>query len=129
MMDHETWRRNLMSVIKDLADAGYQQRVWARGAGPEVDSMTEAICRFFDDYDVDGFLAASARGSILSAHQQASLRALRDALDAFLKQDKADDRRAIRHPKWREIQELAATALRALSNGVSGQPEPVAHRS
>jgi hypothetical protein len=99
MMDHETWRRNLMSVIRDLADSGYQERVWVRGAGPEVDSLSEAICRFFDDYDVDGFLAASARGAILSADQQASLKALRDALDAFLKQGKASDRRAIRQPK------------------------------
>ena len=37
MMDHETWRRNLVSVIRDLADARYQQRVWVRGAGPEVE--------------------------------------------------------------------------------------------
>ena len=129
MMDHETWRRNLVSAIRDLADAGYQERVWVRGAGPEVDSMSEAICRFFDDYDVDGFLAVSARGSVLSADQRASLTTLRDALDTFLKQGKADDRRAIRQPKWQEIQELAVAALRTLSNGVSGQPEPLAHRS
>jgi hypothetical protein len=129
MMDHETWRRNLVSVIRDLADARYQQRVWVRGAGPEVDSMAETICRFFDDYDVDGFLAASNRGSFLSADQRESLAALRDALDAFLKLRNGDDPGAIRHPKWREIRALAANALCALSNGVSGHPEPLAHRS
>jgi hypothetical protein len=129
MMDRETWRRNLVSVIKDLADAGYQERVWVRGAGPEVDSMTEAVSRFFDDYDVDGFLAASARGSILSAGQQASLTTLRDALDAFHKRGRINDRSAIRQPEWREIQELAAEALSALSNSMSGQPEPLAQRS
>jgi hypothetical protein len=126
MMDHETWRRNLVSVIRDLADESYQERVWVRGAGPEVDSMAEAICRFFDDYDVNGFLDA---GSNLSSKQRQSLMTLRDALDAFLKQGKADDRRAIRQPKWHEIQDLAAEALRALSTGVSGRPEPLAHRS
>ena len=129
MMDHETWRRNLMSVIRDLADSGYQERVWVRGAGPEVDSLSETICRFFDDYDVDGFLGASARSAILSADQQASLKALRDALDGFLKQGKASDRRAIRQPKWRRIQELAAEALRVLSNGAPGRAEPLAKRS
>ena len=61
MMDHETWRRNLMSVIRDLAGSGYQERVWVRGAGPEVDSLSEAICRFFDGYDVDGFLGIGPR--------------------------------------------------------------------
>jgi hypothetical protein len=91
--------------------------------------MTATICRFFADYDVDGFLAASNRGSILSADQRESLAALRDALDAFLKLRNGDDPGAIRHPKWREIRALAANALCALSNGVSGHAEPLAHRS
>lgn len=129
MMDHETWRRNLVAVIRDLADPGYQERVWVRGAGPEVDSMSETICRFFDDYDVDGFLEASARGAILSSDQQASLTMLRDALNAFQRQGRTDDRRAIRQPKWRKIQGLASDALRALSDGVPGQAEPLVHRS
>ena len=128
MMDHETWRRNLVSVIRDLADASYQERVWVRGTGPEVDSMAEAICRFFDDYDVDGFLAASAARSMLSADQLESLTALRDALDAF-KQGKAADAGAIRHPKWLEVQGLAAEALRTLSSGASRQPHGMAHSS
>jgi len=128
MMDHETWRRNLVSVISDLADARYQERVWVRGAGPEVDSMTETICRFFDDCDVDGFLPAS-RGAILSADQQASLTTLRDTLDACHRQGKADDRWAIRQPGWSEIRRLAAEALHALSDGVSGHAEPLRQRS
>lgn len=127
MMDHETWRRDLLSVIRDLADESYQERVWVRGEGPEVDSLTETICRFFDDYDVDGFLEASARGSILSSDQRESLAKLRDALDAFLKQEKADTAAAIRRPKWREIQGLAAEALHALSTGSAGRPEPLGH--
>ena len=130
MMDHETWRRNLVSVIRDLADASYREGTClGAGAGPEVNWMTETICRFFDDYDVDGFLAASTGRPILPPISVKVSRAC-GTLNDFLEQGPGEDPGdTMRHPKWREIQELAGKALCALSNGSAKQPEPLAHRS
>ena len=43
MMDRDTWLERILEAIGDLGDASYQERVWVRGEGPEVDSSIEAI--------------------------------------------------------------------------------------
>ena len=125
MMDHETWRRDLLSVIRDLADESYQERVWVRGEGPEVDSLTETICRFFDDFDANGLLRTSA----LSTSQREKLRDLRNALDPFLTKSQGDDRLAIRGAEWQNVRRCAAAAFRSLSGDSSMTlPETTARR-
>ena len=42
--------RYVKDVVSTLADTNFQQRVWARGEGPEVDSYDETINDFFDYY-------------------------------------------------------------------------------
>ena len=37
MMDRETWLRRILEATRDLADERYQERVWVRGEGPEVE--------------------------------------------------------------------------------------------
>jgi hypothetical protein len=37
--------------ISHISDKEYQQRVWNRGEGPEVDDFDETVCHFFDDGD------------------------------------------------------------------------------
>lgn len=41
----------LVEVIRDLQDEAYQERVWLKGIGLEVDSFGESINTFFDLYD------------------------------------------------------------------------------
>ena len=49
MMNCETWLRRILEATRDLADERYQQRVWVRGEGPQVDSQTEALVRLIDE--------------------------------------------------------------------------------
>ena len=42
MMDRDTWLRRTLDAVRDLPDERYQERVWVRAQGPEVDSSTEA---------------------------------------------------------------------------------------
>ena len=45
IMDRDKWLGCILDATRDLADERYQERVWVRGAGPEVDSSTEALVR------------------------------------------------------------------------------------
>ena len=60
-MDRDAWLEGILEAIRVPGDASYQERVWVRGEGPEVDSSTEAISALLDDYDLAGFLAVSRR--------------------------------------------------------------------
>jgi hypothetical protein len=113
MMDHETWLKSLLSVIRDLADEQYQERVWVRGQGPEVDSSTEAICRLFDDYDFEGFLAHCSKTRLLSSSQREALQTFAAAARQFASRnhDRLDDAARISTPEWRELRALAQQAL------------------
>ncbi len=82
-MDRETWLRRILEAIGDLADERYQERVWVRGEGPEVDSSTEAICRLVDDYDLATFLAEAAEKAWVSKDQLTALRRLEAALARY----------------------------------------------
>jgi hypothetical protein len=59
VMDRDTWLERIAEAIRVLGDGSYQERVWVRGEGPEVDSSTEAISALLDDYDLGGFFLAS----------------------------------------------------------------------
>jgi hypothetical protein len=48
-MDRETSLERILESIRVLGDAAYQECVWVRGEGPEVDSSTEAISALLDD--------------------------------------------------------------------------------
>lgn len=115
MMDRQTWLANILSAIRDLADADYQERVWVRGEGPEVDSSTEAVCRLWDDYDLPGFLSDGRRKHWLSNEQLAALRAFEAALGGYLAcdGDQGDDAARIASPEWQELRERARSTLAA----------------
>jgi hypothetical protein len=98
MMDRETWLRRILEAIRDLADEEYQERVWVRGNGPEVDSSTEAVCRLVEDYDLATFLDEAAKNAWVSKDQVAALQRLDVALAGYASNgEDADD--AIRIPK------------------------------
>jgi len=42
-------RHLVRDALRELADEAYQRRLWTEPQGPEVGSLTEAICRLFDD--------------------------------------------------------------------------------
>jgi hypothetical protein len=115
MMDRQTWLARILSAIRDFADADYQERVWVRGQGPEVDSSTEAVCRLLDDYDLPGFLSEGRKKHRLSNEQLAALRALEAAINGYLarENDRSDDAARIATPEWQELRERARSTLAA----------------
>jgi hypothetical protein len=110
MMAYDEWLKNLISVVKVIADQEYQERVWLRGEGPQVDSWDEMICRFFDDYDGDNFVDNHMATAGLSERQQQSLRALRDALNAYSERigDNCPLQTILNDPDWQSIRDLTA---------------------
>jgi hypothetical protein len=112
MMDRETWLRRILEATRDLADAGYQERVWVRGEGPEVDSSTEAVCRLVDDYDLASFLAKAAKNAWVSKDQIAALQRLDAALARYtINGENTDDPTRIHSPGWQKIRKLAKATL------------------
>lgn len=83
MMDRETWLRRILEATRDLADEGYQERVWVLGDGPEFDSSTEAICRLVDDYDLAIFLPEANNDAWISQDPLTALRRLDAALMCY----------------------------------------------
>jgi hypothetical protein len=112
-MDRETWLERILETIRDLGDAAYQERVWVRGEGPEVDSSTEAISALLDDDDLDGFLSACRRQHWLSSGQLSALQAFETAIDDYLARgdDRTSDRVRIASPEWQALQQLARRTL------------------
>jgi hypothetical protein len=112
MMDRETWLRRILEATRDLADEAYQERVWVRGEGPEVDSSTEAICRLVDDYDLAGFVAEAATNAWVSKDQIAALQRLNAKLAQYAAGDQGgQDPARIVTPEWQKIRKLAKATL------------------
>ena len=38
-------------ILEHLSDRDYQQRVWIRGEGSEIDDFDETVCHFFQEAD------------------------------------------------------------------------------
>jgi hypothetical protein len=116
MMDRETWLRRILEATRDLADEAYQERVWVRGNGPEVDSSTEAVCRLVDDYDLATFLDEAAKNAWISKDQIAALQRLDVALARYASNGAdADDATRIQSPGWKKIRKLAKVTLEAFT--------------
>jgi hypothetical protein len=117
VMDRDTWLERIAEAIRVLGDGSYQERVWVRGEGPEVDSSTEAISALLDDYDLGGFLLASRRNGWLSKNQLSALQAFEAAISDYLARDddRTSDRGRIATPEWLALQQLARRTLHAFA--------------
>jgi hypothetical protein len=111
-MDPVTWRDKILGAVGDLADGAYQERVWVRGEGPEVDSPTEGLCRLLDDYDLPGFLDRAAREGWLAERQLAALQALARALDEVAVRPEDAPLASL---QWQTVRRLATRALDAFA--------------
>ena len=116
MMDRETWLRRILAATRELADESYQERVWVRGEGPEVDSSTEALVRLIDDYDLATFIAEAAKKGWVSNEQLAALRRLDAALAHYTPGDQGgDDAARIASREWLRMRELAKATVDAFT--------------
>jgi hypothetical protein len=121
MMDRATWLRRILEATRDLADGRYQERVWVRGEGPEVDSSTEALIRLVDDYDLAAFIAEAAKEGWVSNEQLAALRNLDAALARYAPGDRCgDDAARIASREWLRMRKLAKAALYTFTTPATG---------
>ena len=121
MMDRETWLKRILDATRDLADERYQERVWVRGEGPEVDSGTEALIRLIDDYDLATFLAEAAKNAWVSNEQLAALRSLDAALARYAADDQGgDDAARTATREWLRMRELAKATLDTFPTPATG---------
>jgi hypothetical protein len=111
MMDRDTWLRRILDTTRDLADERYQERVWVRAEGPEVDSSTEALVRLLDDYELNAFIAEASDKAWVSNDQLAALRTLENALESHVARDQRSSEAPIANPAWRRIRKLANATL------------------
>jgi hypothetical protein len=103
------WFKNIQTVLKEFADAEFQERVWVRGEGEEVSDWTEAMCKLFDDYQFDDFLDESWPKLGLSDRLHAALDNLRSQLNHY--EEKETSAAIAKDPKWQKIRDLAQDIL------------------
>lgn len=122
MMNSEEWLANILSVVAQLADKGFQERIWLRGEGPEKSSWEETYCQMFDDFDLNGYL--SNRDSSLSDEQYNMLKKLRDALERFGSDAQVvdDTQELLASPDWHEVIRIAKDTLKSLGGGAHSEP-------
>jgi hypothetical protein len=113
MMDRDTWLKGILDAIRDLADERYQERVWVRAQGPEIDSSTEAIVRLVHDFELKAFIAEAGDKVWVSNDQLTALQILENALERYAARDHTSGGDAVRiaTPAWRRVRKLANATL------------------
>lgn len=114
MMGYREWIGGLLSIVKEIADKDFQERVWLQGRGIEVSSWEEMLCKFFDDYDADNFVDNHMDAAGLSVQQQHAMKDLRDALNNY--SDRIGDSYSVQQilddSEWHRIRDdIAKTTL------------------
>jgi hypothetical protein len=92
------------------------------GEGPEVSSFVEAVCSLYDDFDLQGFLAAHLSKLGQQEEIVAALDRLERDIDAI--DDKLPDRTIVALPEWNRVVEDAHEARRLLQDVATSTPGP-----
>ena len=110
-MDKNTWCQILLDMVSEFESKSYQDKVWSCGEGDDVSSWDDAICQFFDDYDVDGFINKyidefddDKKNCLIKFRN--SLSSYSDAMEATPPPEKI-----LTDPNWGEIRKLAGIVL------------------
>ena len=114
-MDIETRKQIMEAVLRivdHISDKEYQERVWIRGEGPEVDDFDETVCNFFPE--ADG-VVEKYEDFGLTEYQYHLLKDFRDQFEAF-----ADDndwpQKFINTLEWAKIMDMAKNVLQAFKD-------------
>jgi hypothetical protein len=105
MMRKDVWQQKLLSAIKEIADKRYQDNVWLEKNPMKCSSYTEAICRLFDDFDLDGYLKKYCQQKNFNDEPCHLLQDLRDILTKFdaTLVNPVSDIDILKHPKWKLV--------------------------
>lgn len=100
----------LDQMLKPLGDPDYQERVWVKGEGPEVDDYDEAVMYFIER--CEEIFDDSNRYEGVDDVIQESLKKLHNRICQFntnvaSETQQGRDDKIIAHPEWIEIQKMA----------------------
>jgi hypothetical protein len=119
MMEYKQWLAAIAQVVNEFSSQEFQERVWLKGAGPEVSSYEEAACRFFDDYAANTLIDVEWRQAGLTESQRQKLAEFRDILESFgkLMPNITPPNDVLDNPNWCSVQKSASEALKELNLG------------
>lgn len=113
MRNHATWRSELFSEIRTIANADELKRLWSGLDEHGISSFAEEIAHVFDDYDIDGFIAAGPDRARLQPNQFGALRRFRDQFAVYIAGlapaalTTINHERVLSDPQWGEVTRLA----------------------
>ena len=107
----KTILEEFLHVVCSISDKSFQERIWIRGEGPEVDDFTETVCDFFD---LGECIFDRYEEYNLTEQQQEILEAFRKKFETFA--DNNDfPQEFIDTPEWEEIMHMAKEVLKAFN--------------
>lgn len=120
---------NFLDSVSFVADKNRQRAAWVDGdtKASSVISLGELYAQFFDDNDIDNFIANDLGAAPLTSEQKDAIRSVRDALNDFSKapgkpaasqQSSAD---VIDDPEWGNLIRLAQATLTVFGMHLSAQ--------
>ncbi len=106
----------LLGIIDHLSDKEYQERVWVRGKGPEVDDFDETCCNFFPEGDD---VIEKYKDFGITEAQYKILKKFRDSFRVFSDENNWPQE-FIDTPGWAKIMKLAKDVLKAFNYSKTG---------
>jgi hypothetical protein len=109
---------NFLDSVSFVADKTRQRAMWVEGNTKvsSVISLGELYAQFFDDNDIDNFIADDLDAAPLTNEQKNAIRSIRDALNDFSKApgktaNQVRDADVIDDPEWGNLIGLAQATL------------------
>jgi len=119
---------NFLDSVSFVADKGRQRAMWVEGNTKvsSVISLGELYAQFFDDNDIDNFIADELDAAPLTNEQKDAIRSIRDALNGFSKApgktaNQVNDADVIDDPEWGNLIRLAQATLILFGKYVDAQ--------
>ena len=110
------WAEHLIDDIRCISDINFQRQTWIKNSIPNVFyTWEECMCRFFDDQNIDEFLADIDPQFGLSQQQIDELWKLRNIMRKYsdATPQTMDPRDVIADPRWHEVVACAQETLKA----------------
>ncbi|MCH9621388.1 MAG: hypothetical protein S4CHLAM20_08080 [Chlamydiia bacterium] len=104
---------SFLETVEGISDKTYQERVWVRGEGPEIDCYYETVNFFFD---LGEGLFKNHKVYGISDDQYELLIKFRNKFDEFYRtQDYYDQEDLVNSDEWQQIIEMAKEVLKAFN--------------
>ena len=116
MTTKDVWIGNVVTFIKQIASAEFQEKGWVKNEIHDYCTFVETMCGLFDDSNFDDFIDEKAAEWGYSEEQIKKLDKLRCALNVFDAEHGCyeDPVIIVKDPDWLKIRELAKDALKSL---------------